>query len=186
MNAALETAWTDVASKLRGYIRTRVRDHAAAEDILQDVFLKAHTRIVQLQSPEKLEGWLFLITRNAVADYFRKSKPHEELPADLAAEAHEPELENACELRDAFRRMIKELPAPYGQALTLTEFEGLTQKQLAERLGISLSGAKSRVQRGRDKLKEALLDCCRFEFDRRGQIIECAPRKDDCCCDSRS
>jgi len=181
VNTALETAWTDVASKLRGYIRTRVRDHAAAEDILQDVFLKAHTRIGQLQSPEKLEGWLFLIARNAVADHYRKAKPHEELPADLATEAQDHEFENACQLRAAFRRMIAELPAPYGQALTLTEFEGLTQKQLAERLGISLSGAKSRVQRGRDKLKEALLDCCRFEFDRRGQIIDCAPKRDNCC-----
>ena len=181
MNTALETAWTDVASKLRGYIRTRVRDHAAAEDILQDVFLKAHTRIAQLQSPEKLEGWLFLIARNAVADHYRKSKPHEELSPELATEAHEPEFENACELRAAFRRMIEELPAPYGEALTLTEFEGLTQRRLAERLGISLSGAKSRVQRGREKLKEALLACCRFEFDRRGQIIDCTPKRPDCC-----
>ena len=181
MNAALETVWTDVASKLRGYIRTRVRDHAAAEDIMQDVFLKAHTRIAQLQSPEKLEGWLFLIARNAVADHYRKSKPHEELPAELATEAPDPEFENACELRAAFRRMIEQLPAPYGQALTLTEFEGLTQKQLAARLGISLSGAKSRVQRGREKLKEALLDCCRFEFDRRGQSIDCTPKRSACC-----
>ena len=113
MNAALETVWTDVASKLRGYIRTRVRDHAAAEDILQDVFLKAHTRIAQLQSPEKLEGWLFLIARNAVADHYRKSRPHEELPAELASETQDAEFENACQLRAAFRRMIEELPAPY-------------------------------------------------------------------------
>jgi RNA polymerase sigma-70 factor, ECF subfamily len=186
VNAALETAWTDVASKLRGYIRTRVRDHAAAEDILQDVFLKAHTRIAQLQSQEKLEGWLFLIARNAVADHFRKSKPHEELPAELATEAPEAELESACGLREAFRRMIDGLPAPYGQALTLTEFDGLTQKQLAERLGISLSGAKSRVQRGREQLKKALLDCCQLEFDRRGQIIDCTPKQADCCCDPPS
>jgi RNA polymerase sigma-70 factor, ECF subfamily len=184
VNAVLETVWTDVASKLRGYIRTRVRDHAAAEDILQDVFVKAHSRIAQLKSPEKLQGWLFLIARNAVADHYRKSRPHEELSADLATEAQDPEFENACQLRAAFRRMIEELPAPYGQALTLTEFEGLTQKQLAERLGISLSGAKSRVQRGRDKLKEALLDCCQLEFDRRGQIIDCTPRKRDDCCNS--
>jgi RNA polymerase sigma-70 factor (ECF subfamily) len=181
VNAALETVWTDVASKLRGYIRTRVRDHAAAEDILQDVFVKAHSRIAQLKSPEKLEGWLFLIARNAVADHYRKSRSHEELSADLATEAQDPEFENACQLRAAFRRMIEELPAPYGQALTLTEFEGLTQKQLAERLGISLSGAKSRVQRGREKLKGALLDCCEFEFDRRGKIIDCAPKNQDCC-----
>jgi RNA polymerase sigma-70 factor, ECF subfamily len=181
VNAVLERVWTDIASKLRGYIRTRVRDHAAAEDILQDVFLKAHTRIAQLKSPEKLEGWLFLIARNAIADHYRKSKPHEELPADLAAETNEPEFEGAQGLRAAFRRMIEQLPRPYGEALTLTEFKGLTQKGLAEHLGISLSGAKSRVQRGREKLKEALLDCCQLEFDRRGKIIDCTPKNEDCC-----
>jgi RNA polymerase sigma-70 factor (ECF subfamily) len=181
VNAALETIWNDVASKLRGYVRTRVRDHATAEDILQDVFLKAHTRIGQLQSPEKLEGWLFLIARNAVIDHYRKSKSVEQLPSDLAATSDEPEFECAEELRAAFRGMIEQLPAPYGEALVLTEFKGLTQKELAEHLGISLSGAKSRVQRGREKLKEALLDCCQLEFDRRGQIIECTPKAEDCC-----
>jgi RNA polymerase sigma-70 factor (ECF subfamily) len=181
VNAALETVWNDVASKIRGYIRTRVRDHAAAEDILQDVFLKAHTRIGQLQSPEKLEGWLFLIARNAVVDHYRKSKPLEELSDEIVAETHEPEFENAEELRAAFRRMIEQLPAPYGEALVLTEFKGLTQKQLAAHLGISLSGAKSRVQRGREKLKDALLDCCQLEFDRRGKIIDCTPKDSDCC-----
>jgi RNA polymerase sigma-70 factor (ECF subfamily) len=181
VNAALETVWNDVASKLRGYVRTRVRNHATAEDILQNVFLKAHTRIGQLQSPEKLERWLFLIARNAVTDHYRKSKTVEELPADLATEADEPEFEHAEELRAAFRRMIEQLPAPYGEALVLTEFKGLTQKELAQHLGISLSGAKSRVQRGREKLKEALLECCRFEFDRRGRIIDCSPKTPDCC-----
>jgi RNA polymerase sigma-70 factor, ECF subfamily len=181
VNASLETVWNDVASKIRGYIRTRVRDHGAAEDILQDVFLKAHRGIGQLKSAEKLEGWLYLIARNAVIDHYRKAKPLEELPAEIVAETAEPEFEHAEALRAAFRRMIEQLPAPYGEALMLTEFEGLTQKQLAERLGISLSGAKSRVQRGREKLKETLLECCQFEFDRRGQIIECTPKHEGCC-----
>jgi RNA polymerase sigma-70 factor (ECF subfamily) len=181
VNAALETVWNDVASKLRGYIRTRVRDHAAAEDILQDVFVKAHRRIEQLQSEEKLAGWLHLIARNTVIDYYRKVRPTTELPEEIAAETDEPALENAEQLRAAFRRMIEELPEPYGEALRLTECEALTQQELADRLGISLSGAKSRVQRGREKLKQNLLECCKFEFDRRGQIIECTPKKADCC-----
>lgn len=181
MNSALATAWEDVASKLRGYIRTRVNDHAAAEDILQDVFLKALTREHQLRSNQKVEGWLFFIARNAVIDYYRKTKASEELPEDLMSEVVYPALENAEPLREAFKQMLFNLPEPYREALVLTEFEGLTQKQLAEKLGISLSGAKSRVQRGREKLKEALLECCRFEFDRRGKVIECEPKQADCC-----
>jgi RNA polymerase sigma-70 factor (ECF subfamily) len=77
--------------------------------------------------------------------------------------------------------MIYSLPERYREALILTEFDGLTQKELAERVGISLSGAKSRVQRGREMLKGMLHECCRFEFDRRGRVIECEPRAEDNC-----
>ena len=77
--------------------------------------------------------------------------------------------------------MIDALPEPYREAIILTELEGLTQKELGERLGISLSGAKSRVQRGREQLKQALVDCCKFEFDRRGRVIDCEPRSPGSC-----
>jgi RNA polymerase sigma-70 factor, ECF subfamily len=81
----------------------------------------------------------------------------------------------------AFRRMIYSLPERYREALVLTEFDGLTQQELADRLNISLSGAKSRVQRGRAQLKQMLNECCTFEFDRRGKAIDCTPRvKADC------
>lgn len=182
MTSSLEIAWNDVASKLRSYIRSRVRDHAAAEDILQDVFLKAHKRAPDSSSVANMEGWLFFIAKNAVADYYRRSKTTTEVPEELPAESNEGPLTNADFLQDSFRKMIMTLPDPYRDALLLTEFEGLTQKQLAARLGISLSGAKSRVQRGREKLKQSLLDCCKFEFDRRGNIIECEPRDSVCRC----
>jgi RNA polymerase sigma-70 factor (ECF subfamily) len=77
--------------------------------------------------------------------------------------------------------MVQSLPETYRQAIVLSEFEGLTQKELAARLDLSLSGAKSRVQRGRAQLKKMLLDCCRFEFDRRGTVIECEPRRKTSC-----
>ena len=177
-----------MASQLRGYIRTRVREHAAAEDILQEVFLKAQKRLGQLESVEKLSGWLFLIARNAVTDHFRaagaKAKVTTGLSEDLELpdETEEPALENPDALREAFRRIVFSLPEPYREAIVLTEYEGLTQKELAERLGISFSGAKSRVQRGREKLKDALLECCALEFDRRGNVIECEPRGGKCKC----
>lgn len=175
-------AWNDVASKLRGYIRSRVRDHTAAEDILQEIFLKAHKRAPDRCTVANLEGWLFFIAKNAVADYYRRSKTTSELSEDMPADSNDEPLAQADVLQESFRKMIMTLPDPYREALLLTEFEGLTQKQFAERLGISLSGAKSRVQRGREMLKRSLLDCCKFEFDRRGNIIECEPRDSSCRC----
>jgi RNA polymerase sigma-70 factor (ECF subfamily) len=83
--------------------------------------------------------------------------------------------------------MVDRLPEPYREAIILTEYEGRTQKELAEYLGISLSGAKSRVQRAREKLKIMLLECCYFEFDRRGKVIDYHSRSEPClicsCCD---
>jgi hypothetical protein len=76
--------------------------------------------------------------------------------------------------------MIHSLPGPYREAILLTEFDGLSQVEMARRLGISVSGPKSRVQRGRRQLKNMLLDCCRFEFDRRGRVFDCQARRNDC------
>lgn len=180
MTPTLESIWNAFAAKLAQFIRARVADPATAEDILQDVFVKIQGRLNQLENPSKLQGWLYLITRNAIIDHYRARKETTEIPASLPAEP--PPNDTGLEgLKAAFRRMIDSLPEPYRDALVLTEFEGLTQKELAERLGISLSGAKSRVQRGREQLKDMLFDCCRFEFDRRGQVIDCQPRSKNKC-----
>jgi RNA polymerase sigma-70 factor (ECF subfamily) len=142
---------------------------------LQDVFVKIQKRLGQLQDPAKLEGWIYPITRNAIIDHYRTRKETVEVPGTLPAEpdAHNGEVE---ELKAAFRRMIYSLPEPYREAVVLTELDGLTQQELANRLSISLSGAKSRVQRGRAQLKQMLDECCTFEFDRRGKVIGCEPR----------
>jgi len=180
MNATLEHIWHEFAGKLGQFIRARVADPATAEDILQDVFVRIQKRLGQLRDPARLQSWLYLITRNAIIDHYRTHKETVEVPDSLPAEPdeHNGEVE---ELKAAFRRMIYNLPEPYREALILTEFEGLTQQQLAEKAGISLSGAKSRVQRGREQLKQMLNECCTFEFDRRGKVIGCEPRrKTDC------
>jgi RNA polymerase sigma-70 factor (ECF subfamily) len=175
MNATLEHIWHEFAEKLGHFIRSRVSDPATAEDIRQEIFVKIQKRLGQLQDPAKLEGWIYLIARNAIIDHYRTRKETVEVPETLPAEpdSRDGELE---ELKAAFRRMIYNLPEPYREALVLTEFDGLTQQELAERLNLSLSGAKSRVQRGRGQLKQMLDECCTFEFDRRGRVIDCSPR----------
>lgn len=180
MTVSVENIWQEFSVKLRQFIRGRVSDDATADDILQDVFLKIQKRLGQLDDSSKLQGWLYLIARNAIIDHYRVRKKTVELPETLLDETanDDPDIEG---LKIAFRRMIDALPEPYREAIVLTELEGLTQKELAERLGISVSGAKSRVQRGREQLKRALLDCCQFEFDRRGQVIDCSPRSNGGC-----
>ena len=175
MNATLEQIWEGFAVKLGGFIRSRVADPTAAEDILQDVFVRIHRGLDRLQEPARLESWIFQITRNAIVDHHRTRRETVEVPETLPAEPAADSGEIA-DLVASFRRMIDRLPEPYREAVVLTELEGLSQKELATRLGISVSGAKSRVQRGRAQLRRMLDECCTFEFDRRGGVIGCEPR----------
>ena len=176
MNATLEHIWHEFAEKLGRFIRARVSDPATAEDLLQDVFVKIQKQLGQLRDLAKLESWIYLIARNAIIDHYRTRKETVEVPEMLP---DEPDVNDGeiQELKASFRRMIYSLPDPYREAVVLTELDGLTQQELATRLGISLSGAKSRVQRGRAQLKQMLDECCTFEFDRRGKVIGCEPRE---------
>ena len=180
MTPTVQTIWDEFAVKLGQFIRSRVADPATAEDILQDVFVKVQKKLKQLDDPNKLQSWLYLIARNAIIDHYRAKRETTPISDSLPIEPADatPEIDG---LKAAFKRMVYSLPNPYRDALVLTEFEGITQKELAARLGISLSGAKSRVQRARSLLKKDLLACCRFEFDRRGSVIDCAPRKKSAC-----
>jgi len=165
MKPTTEAIWKDFSAKLGQFIRTRVADSATAEDILQDVFVKLQSRLDEFRDPAKLQGWLFLVARNAIIDYYRSRKKTSELtdslPVELPANGVETE-----ELKVVFHRLINSLPKANRDALLLAEFEGLTHKQLATRLGISVSSAKSRVQRGRERLKNLLIDYCHREFSR--------------------
>jgi RNA polymerase sigma-70 factor (ECF subfamily) len=92
------------------------------------------------------------------------------------------------ELSPCVTAMVTALPETYGEALRLTSSQGLSQKALSERLGISFSGARSRVQRARAKIKEQLLNCCQFQFDHAGRIIDyqsqraCSASQEHCTC----
>jgi RNA polymerase sigma-70 factor, ECF subfamily len=178
MNVTVESVWDGFAGSLKRFIVSRVGDEPTAEDILQEVFLKIHAQLERLKDTAKLESWVYRITRNAIIDHHRRSRVSVELPKDLVAEDRD-ELAGEIDLKPSVKRMVESLPEPYRQALILTEYEGLSQVELARRLGISFSGAKSRVQRAREKVRQMLLECCHLEFDRRGKIIACVAR---CCC----
>ena len=176
----LEQLWRRFAGELRGFIRRRAGDAAEADDILQEVFLRLHTRLGTQRCPECLRAWIYRIAKNVIIDHARRRRPSAEL-SETADRQPAPMEEAGAEerLAGSLRAMVDTLPPADRLALLLTEFEGLTQRELADRLGISLSGAKSRVQRARRRLRDLLLDCCHVEFDRRGAVVDYYER---CCC----
>jgi len=174
----VEVIFHRFGEELRGFLRRRVADAATADDLLQGVWLKVQERLPSLRDTDRLAPWLYQIARHAVTDHYRRTRPAEELPPELEADAPLPD---EPDLRATLAAFLEALPPEDREALQLTEYEGLTQRELAERLGISLSGAKSRVQRARARLREQLEQCCRFEFDRRGRVIDAVPRGPDAC-----
>jgi RNA polymerase sigma-70 factor (ECF subfamily) len=84
-----------------------------------------------------------------------------------------------ADLSECVALFVSRLPSPYREAVTLTELEGLTQKDGAEMLGLSLSGMKSRVQRGREQIRRMFEECCEISVDARGHVLDCTPRSLD-------
>lgn len=167
----IDRLWQLFYQPLKQFVINRTGDPIAADDIVQDAFIKIHLNIKTLKDNEKIKPWVYQITRNAIIDYYRRERSFEELPFDLPSNEEE-EIEISSELASCMKPMIDQLPVKYREALTITELQGYTQAQLSLQLGISLSGAKSRVQRGRLKLKELLLACCQVNTDRLGHISD--------------
>jgi RNA polymerase sigma-70 factor (ECF subfamily) len=170
------------------YVVGRVRDHAAAEDLTQNVLIRAVRRRETVRNPERMDAWVFGVARNAVADYFRAARPTEAFnEAVHGAEADEADLANGEDevlrrkLNDYVRGVVEGLPRRYREALIATEYEGLSQAELARQGGLSVSTVKSRVQRGRAMVRAEIERCCRWETDRYGAVIDCLPKSAAAC-----
>ena len=182
MTITTAQVWVEFSRRLRAFILDRITNEEDADDLLQDIFAKIHNNLTSLKDEGRLTAWLFQITRNAIADYYRqlKAQPPEQAPATGIVDNQD---ENALnrEVAGWLEPMLDSLPEKYRQALRLTELEGMKHRELATELGLSLSAAKMRVRRGREKLKAVLLDCCHFELDRRGNIIDYHSNSTDKC-----
>ena len=179
MTLNLDVVYRDLDSSLRKFIRNRVADHDITEDILQEVYIKIHTSIGSLRDTKRLTPWVYQITRNAIIDQYRRARPESELQENLVAlQPEEPDV--YANLAASVRGMMNCLPGEYRQALELADLQGMKQKEVAEQIGLSVSGAKSRIQRARQKLKQAFLDCCHFEFDHGGKVMDFQSNCDRC------
>ncbi len=177
MEQDLAALWQMFHDRLYQFIRQRVKNPADADDILQDVFLRIHHRLYTVRERERLVSWVFQIAHHAVIDHYRSSSRQRETAAEQEMELAAHPSEEAVttlnqELATCLQPMLMALPSTYQEALRLVELEGMTQKAAAERLGLFVSGVKSRVQRGRQQLRAMLLQCCEIERDRLGNVLD--------------
>lgn len=172
----LQDIWRELGARLRRFVGSRVNDPHAADDITQDVMLKAQARLDSMPPEDKLPAWVFAVARNAIVDHYRARAVRDHAGIDAAepvADGTGDEQRAALrELAPCLLRMVEQLPEPYRAAMKMADFDGLGQQEIADRTGISLSGAKSRVQRARQQLGEMILDCCNLERDARGNVMD--------------
>jgi len=172
--------WSRFGADLRAFVARRVPE-SDVDDVVQDVFLRIHRGLGGLADRERVAGWVYRVARSAVVDHHRRRRDASELPESLEApSADDPEAVQR-EVAGWLAPLIATLPEPHREALTLVELEGVTQADLARRLGLSPSGARTRVQRARAELRRRLLRCCELELDARGTVVDYSARDADCC-----
>ena len=183
-------AWREVEARLRPYVARRVPP-SDVDDVVQETFVRVHRGLSSLTDGERFGAWVYRIAQNAIADHARSRARHptatsapDDEPAGATAADAEDDLEP--ELLECIALFVARLPSPYREAVTLTELQGLTQKDAAEMLGVSISGMKSRVQRGRERIRQMFEECCEISVDGRGHVTECTPRSPSAPCGAKN
>ena len=188
-----DDVWRDFGAPLQSFVRRRVGDPHLADDVVAEVMLRIHEHLGHLDDREKVTAWVFRIARNVVIDHYRRVGRRPEIIDDAAVgsatdDSSQPDgwVDDQgnvlAELAVVLRPIVAQLPHDYRRALELTDLGGRTQAEAAQIEGVSLSGMKSRVQRGRRQLAVLLAQRCEITLDVTGMPADCTPRAEGCAC----
>ncbi len=175
------SSWAEFLSRLRRYVGARV-EPGSRDDVVGGILLRIVQHQEKVVAARNPMAWVTRVAANAVIDHTRRRASEYRAMAAYGIESDEidigisTETSPSNEIATCVAPLIESLPKPYREALKLVEIGGLSRKEAAKRLGLSLSGMKSRVQRGRTKLKHSILSCCAIQLDRRGEILAYRPR----------
>lgn len=156
------SVWNEFSGQIRGYLLGKVKHRDDADDLLQEIFIKIHNNIGTLQDENKLAPWIHQIVRNTLTDYYRKRRLettefNEENSAVNEAEVPD-DIYTQC-VNGCLKVFIDRLPDKYREPLVLSDIDELKQKDIANQMNLSYSGLKSRVQRGREMIKDMFVEC---------------------------
>jgi RNA polymerase sigma-70 factor (ECF subfamily) len=184
--STVEAVWRESSARLCAFF-ARHAGEGEADDLVQETFLRVHEHLDSLVDAPSLRAWVGRIARNVLADHARSRAgiaANVPTPDELPERADEPELQRT--VAGWLAGHISELEHDDAELLRRVDLEGASQAALAAELGLSPSGLKSRVQRGRARLRERLEACCRFDFDARGAIRDYERRRPEDCEDCGS
>jgi len=181
-----ETAFQEFRGHLSRFIAKRLSNRNDVEDILQDVFLRVVRNEQSLQNTKVPLAWLYTVTRSALIDHYRKQSRIllQDMEGMAAEDVHTTSQQAETDFDRCLSPLIDSLPAKYREAVKFVDIDGRRQTELAEKTGLSVSAAKSRAQRGRKMLKDAILNCCHVELDNFNNVVALEPNDTDrekCC-----
>lgn len=172
-----QEVWTQYSDDVKRFIISKVKDPIAADDILQDSFIKIHTKLHTLKDLNKLKSWIFSIARNSIMDYFKASKMTFEI-ANFESETQI--LEDVHTEKDCLRGILHGLPKKYRDPLFLSDIKGMKQTEVAAQLKQNLPTTKSQIQRARKLIAQGFMDCCGFVMNDKGELVGEIQEKEDC------
>lgn len=171
----LAAIYTEFHKVLLGFVKSKVNNHEDAEDIVQNVFIKVAGSVGDLNRKERLQSWIYAIARNSIIDYYRSNanKKNLSIREDITESFTEEEyIDTTKGLDCCLIDMVNQLPDEYRDIIIDVEMNGAKQKDLVDKYKLAYPSIRSRVQRGREKLKQLLLDCCNIQWDIRGNILD--------------
>ena len=157
--------WNKFNDELYFFILKKVKNKSATNDIFQNTFLKIHNNLAKLKNEEKIRAWVFQIARNEIANHFNKESLYVE-QLNTTKEITPQQYEQIC----CYDKFINELPKIYREVIELVYIQGLKQKEAAILLELSLENVKMRIRRAKDILKKNFNECCKYEFDKNGDL----------------
>lgn len=166
-----EQVWAAYKNTLHAFVQSKVSNPADAEELLQDILLKTHTQIHQLNDARNVKSWLFTLAHNAVIDFYRRAGAAA-IETELGDITKESETSVRTNLVKCIEPFLSNLAQEDADLIRRIDLEGQSQKVEADKLGLSYSTFKSRVKKSRAKLKAQFDLCCNFEIDKRGNLIE--------------
>ena len=169
--------WTSYSEDLKRFIISKVKNAAIADDILQDTFIKIHTKLHTLNDVTKLKPWCFTVARNSILDYWKATHQTFEI-ANFEAESEI--VENSHTEQDCLKGILKTLPKKYRDPLFLSDIKGFKQQEVADQLQQPLSTTKSQIQRARKLIAQGFMDCCGFVINKEGNLVGEIQDKEDC------
>ncbi|CAM1352285.1 sigma-70 family RNA polymerase sigma factor [Tenacibaculum insulae] len=172
-----QQVWTNYSDDLKRFIISKVKDITIADDILQDTFIKIHTKLHTLKDITKLKSWCFTVARNSVLDYWKATNQTFEIAnfeAEIALD------KNIHTEKDCLHGILLNLPKKYRDPLFLSDIKGLKQQEVADQLHQNLTTTKSQIQRARKLIAQGFIDCCGYVLNEEGKLVGELQEKDDC------